>query len=1842
MAKINIGNKRPESHQEYTKTIGGGISADNNYNIEGVLNVNNYIRGRNLRVSSKGNSSAAERIDGELELYDYSGSADIIPGSQAILSFSIDSIPVNGTSQLTWSVYPPYWNGSFNFIWSVYANENEAAVDYADFLNTAVFVTVPELTLTATVLGNVLTISTNTNTALFNNNNKFFIENTTGVFTLIIGTIIPASAPESFWLNGGVADIVDDTSGDYTCLMSTSVNGNIIAIWASDKWEESTPTPGIMTINDKVMLYSVNFPVRHDKKFDHDKNENCLGGEIYITDNNLPPMYFNIKDIIDSFYSGSPKYFEDFDYRDYIINLNNPLGVMVFTGLVNVGGGNGRPVGQNAYSYRAVSNDGDRTNWSIATPMIVIPRNYTENDSPDSLFKYTSTRGGIANESSRTAYAPKFRLRVDNFQGYNYIEVKRHSYSNGEGLGYSPPGYIIQRIPIVDNQFSVIEIVDSLSNETDNIVIAPDDDSLNATSVIRKAEAIRYIRNKVLLANIEYESVNLADINLVYAQPYGKTGEPILKFLGEKGHRDPVNACYFKSDLNGEKESYSIILWNENLQRTFVIPIDDLDNFMFPDKRKNLNGWNGSKPVSDYLNNLHKFVNPFNGGSPMFNLPSQDTNEAEEVFEVVLHSWKSLVSNNYPSSDEYKLKQRPLIGYTQVINITENSDSGSENYNVRNPISDNDTTKDYKRNYSPVNELDRGINSPNDTSAWVNPGYDFETYNPGGYQNHYQSLGLAIHGISGFPDWVKAFSIAKTKPANRVIAQGIAVFPLVEKGNTIAGYTYPVDVRFNLPIPGQNEPTEPDTPSDEGGTVINNRVKAMGNVTVRPAVKESAKKLHIHIPDIESGYLSSEILNEIIRNPSNYKIQFVEPVGYYTEPFNGDVGTVKNGDSPLYSLFGEKVDMVTYAKVQDEEEMPTCRAELLNSSPFSDRYAHFAGSRYTRGDFLTALGGWLGGQPASAAGWKSVITNVSINTDNSEGKTFLEVEVEDDVWLVLTTPFVKRSMDDDEVKEWQEHFYIINIVNDSAEIPASSTQEYLAPINFIKLDSKIGISAGLAHEEFDVVDERIEDYKVVETTNEVNFVYVKKPNRDDLRFINITEIETLFPVDLIAIDSDIDNGTTTYCGKILNGKYKTGENKVIIDDTYSYTPSTINSNKLVKGDEVKIKYNTEKPISIFGGNIMHNDACFTYKHRECINEGRLPYVNVVPQSSFGSQFKLGIGFPTHTYKLSPKVKKHVFFDEMGTPDVQPDTEPVNVIMLNYIRQWIILYTCQARTNLSYVYGKFFPNQGYIERPQSWESEKTVVENGIFSQYEDDYPNEKERWKLGGFGVMQLERTNLDFSKFPEHDKLYARVSFLQEDNIRYCTRFAWSQTRPIQNYGSPSLKTFRPFNYKDLADKAGDIHKIYISSDRYGDNVYAMCENDICLVLMRKATLSDAGGNILGTTSTSDSEFLSQEQWQNVGAKKGLQKLHKWTFTEDGNTAFYANKNGVFAFNEESFGSGKSTDISFGQRERLINYVEEQFGTLFLTTIANGKNIVDLECQGYGFFDNKFKEYGFNVKFPIVDTTPYRIQEWEGILTNYFDITQCQNILFEIRNNPAIITSEILVLVYNGQNENRTYYFRKQINQEFNIIIKDNGVEQPLITLALSEEYFVLKKDTELEAWYVTAINKEMLELIQKLFVYCVKDTVKAWSSEFDYQFDSVLSVDGKKYGFRNLKCYQLEKGGQLNGENILYELTDSINPDKEILEQDKEFIRIQLNTVQKLTDAENLNIDFLQPDENTIVSSLGGASMKTYGGYGNYVTRNNTTGKRYQDQRFIYKISYNGADKIAISSVTVQYKMLK
>lgn len=1721
----NIGNKRPENHKEYTKFYGGGISADNTNEIAGVVNQDKYLRGKNIRVSSKKNSSAAERIGGERLIH-------------------------------------------------TYAEDNER----------------------------------------------------------------------------------------YICILETNINSHKVTIWASIDWSETSPTNGVMAIDDTVMLSSDKFPVRHIHPFDHDKNENCLGGELYITNNNLPPMYFNIQDIIDNFNAGTDKYFEGFDYMDYIINLKNSLNSLVFVELVNVGAGNGRPVGQESYSYRLVSNDGDRTNWSVSTPLIPIPSKLVSNQNDTDLYKYESTIGADSDSESRTVYSPLLKLRIDNQEGYDYIEVRRTSYNGGEGLGYTPQSYIFQKINIYDNQFGVIEIIDSKNKETDSITLS-NEDLLDASVMLKRAEAIRYFKNKVVLLNIEYKKIDVDSIDLTYRELYSRKGEPVLKYLDKAGYKDIYNNVYFKSKLNGERYSYSIVLWNTSLQKTFVLPIDWLDNFKYPDKRKSIDGFPGAEEVSEYLNGLHDSINPFDSG-PFFELPSQDTNEVEKVFEVS----RSIKENEYVT----------IYPHTGLdINIGQ---TDKYKYRVRKPV--RDTDNDFSgRNIGSVSGADSGTPfTYSATTGWIDSPYDSQEFDivPEKFSpptTFYQSLGLAIHGISNFPEWCSAFSIARTKPANRVVAQGLAMYPLEEKGQTM-GETYTSLGGFN--IFEKNPAHEIDETLNDAANPQTSSVKpvyGLGKATLRPARKSAKNKIHVAFPDIDSGIIGFNTIESIIKNPSGYKIQFVEPLGFYTAPFNGDAGSFRaEGIDPesvgednqrSADLWHEKIDMVTFAKVQDQS---TGLPSLLKSD-----YAYFGGNRNEDGfdNVDTLASTWLGGQLASANGFTSQIVSISIKTDNIDDITYLEIELEDDVWNNQDTcetakyEFNQREPNQELVKLWHEHIYAVNIIRDEATVAITSNQDYLMPINFIKLNSKVGIAYGAENEYFECVDERKEDYSSYDGSSLINFIYIKRGG-EEFRFINITDSAVY--ADIATIDSDIDNGTTIYCGEVIHGKYKVVENKIHISDLFSYTVATIASKKLQKYDEVYVRYDNTKPISVFGGDVVTSDANFVYKHRESIAGGihQDPYVDLLSGirsldlSAFGSQFMLGIGFPHFSFRRAVAIRKAIYYlgaipDEVSYPRDMDSGYGRNTQdpywILNFIRQWIFLYTCQSRYNLALAYGEFYPNRPYKERPLCWDVTKlTVQENKIALQYETDYPLEISRWTTGGFGVSQFNDKNLDYSKEPEHDKLIARALFLQNNETRFCTRVIWSQTRPIQSFNAPNLKTFRPFNYKDISDKFGDGRKLFISSDRYGDNLYAFCENDIALLLVSKRTLSDASGNIIGTTGNSDSQFINQEEWQNIGAKKGLQKLHKWTWAEDGNRAFYANKNGVFMFEE---GQDKVKDITDGNRESIINEVQESFGNLFKRTVESGRNIVELECLGYGFYDNKFNEYGFITKLPVVVANDMCFDTPEETNNNYYDITDCNNILFEILYNDEFSDEVFLKLIENSPLDialNKSFYIRKVVAQDVTVRIYEDATST--LTehiLDAGDEYFKITRtvvavnEFENDAeWSVQVINKETLENVRNVFVYCTRENVKAWVSENEYIFDKIQTSNGKKYGFRNMKCYELESGNILNGEYIKAEIIDVINPDKEDIEQEKEFVRIQVNTQKELEEQDKLSIDFLKDNQDTIHSSISGDNMNKYGGYTNYIPRNPDTSKRYQDNKILFRIMYDGKDNISITSVDIQYKILK
>ena len=70
-----------------------------------------------------------------------------------------------------------------------------------------------------------------------------------------------------------------DLPGDYKCIGQSEINNHLIEFWA----EKNSNFPSLIRIDGEVVLYSSDFPINIDHPLQIDKNERCVGGEIYIT-----------------------------------------------------------------------------------------------------------------------------------------------------------------------------------------------------------------------------------------------------------------------------------------------------------------------------------------------------------------------------------------------------------------------------------------------------------------------------------------------------------------------------------------------------------------------------------------------------------------------------------------------------------------------------------------------------------------------------------------------------------------------------------------------------------------------------------------------------------------------------------------------------------------------------------------------------------------------------------------------------------------------------------------------------------------------------------------------------------------------------------------------------------------------------------------------------------------------------------------------------------------------------------------------------------------------------------------------------------------------------------------------------------------------------------------------------------------------------------------------------------------------------------------------------------------------------------------------------------------------
>ena len=414
---------KQQHHPQDIKTYQKGINSDSNKELLGSSEDGEHVDALNMRsVSMDGDNYAKKKIKGEESIFpliDNTCNCDVVK-----VSFTYEGVNyeynlqktaiVNGKNEYTFNEslnpFSPItlnWNESSS-VWVIQINIFETG-DVAVFYN-----------------------ETDNECPIFEN---WLIDTSAGI------TSITTTKGSNMSFVG------------YECMMAQEVNGNVVEIWASSEVGEYP----FMRINGVIVLYSQDFPISIDYPLQYDKNESCVGGEIYVTNNLTTPMVFSIKDLMENGGMVSENctqvYFEDFNIDAYTIipsaTLYKPAFIkqdVGYTGYDYIIGTAGMAVGSYSYSYRMVDSEGERSSFSPITELIPVTRN-NSNQTLNS-YPFQRTFSSAPDTSSSTPYGNHIRIRYDNNVNFKSIEIRRDSWYGGSPIGDPPISEIIATIPI--------------------------------------------------------------------------------------------------------------------------------------------------------------------------------------------------------------------------------------------------------------------------------------------------------------------------------------------------------------------------------------------------------------------------------------------------------------------------------------------------------------------------------------------------------------------------------------------------------------------------------------------------------------------------------------------------------------------------------------------------------------------------------------------------------------------------------------------------------------------------------------------------------------------------------------------------------------------------------------------------------------------------------------------------------------------------------------------------------------------------------------------------------------------------------------------------------------------------------------------------------------------------------------------------------------------------------------------------------------------------------------------------------------------------------------------------
>lgn len=1614
----------------------------------------------------------------------------------------------------------------------------------------------------------------------------------------------------------------------YCCIANYQVLNHIVEFWAD---ELGVGIPYVRVDGWVVLLPTLasSFPISFSYPPQVHGNDSCVGGEVFYTDNHNPPFILNVSDLLenagvnpannlrDGTYTCTTKYFSGFSIQQYQVQppsqQDHPQFIeIVLTGSTpnNIGsavqhGTGGMKVGQYQYAIQYVDSSGNTSNWSELTPLIPVPNGlaYSEPTYPS-----TNVFGGeVATVSNLGIH---IRFRVTNLNNFASINIRRVTWNVNASLG-SPPNddSIIATANIVNGQIGIIDFYDYDNTTTTPITQAASTQS-NLTA-IQAAKGIRYYNSRLTLWNITYASRDLNAASVSF-DTTNNTMYPFVRPLGVQGYKDIWNDVYRKSYFRGDKYGFALVGFDNNGNPSFALPIpgsnpnftqnqnpNPFNNFYMPNRRDQLSGASLFASTEIY--------NSLTSPVPLTSAVNSTGNTVTPTYEVFDQS--IMVSRD---GSTVPISSNPKTIISDKNTPKKTSGQNPVGYNVFHPIKDSDTSNSFS--YVPtvaINDVSTG--DPSAFNMLYSQVYDstsgvvggWPSYNPKGFMPNMYALGMILSGVKNLPNWVSAFAIVRTAPANRVLAQGQGYYNFNPSGSNPPGYN------------------SNNTNKDTNGMLWDS-------------------------PDFLMGISP---VNTILSNISRYKMQLVSPMGMFSEVYHGysSHSKVVSTIVPFPATDGSydaEIDMISYCRIiQDNGNFnptntPPTMAGLvsggLNYTSFNS-WRNSANSVTPNEEFPIGYfdsifaGGYsvtAGSSPRrSCYYWKSSGAGIySQGTTNGD-----------------------HDYVDTGVRNWHEPLYVTNLVDDTQNVTQGLTQDYFQTGCYVKTTSIIGqiASSTTGTPSFALVDERWQDCIPSERSidplaNQDRYVWIQDVNNNQFAWLNVT-YKTAAQIAIIQA-AIAANGfyVSTNCSGTVNcyGMYShkivtyTNGNLTSSGEKFYYInfdqKDNVGQNMIPAIQNfVIVKYDPCAPIEVFGGDTFIGD--YTYPVADCVYDS-----NASPLHSL-DQFIIDRPLPYRAWEVNENTLiVHNNDPTLGSLSIQQN----NVIRLykiinshqdaSYVRQLLCNGIVESRANTSlflslgsngnsYV-DSFFPNVNYVMRPiinRKWSK-------NIQGQFTTDYPDEATSANLGYGGFRINPNNNFDYEEYPTQDKSYSKPTSGFTEKLNFCTRCLWSDSRSTNEQNSPNLRNFPTLNVFDFDDTTGEIKRAWDSSvGKEAGNLYAFTETGIVMAMTEKNILTETSGQQLAVMGNSEDSFIQNQVW--LSKSIGMNDQMWRSAAEYNNEIWWANYFSVYKLinNEiidiEGIQSGYGNTIKTALKNISPGYGSDVTGLMNIQNneywlCINNHRVIAYNAMGYGInmYDPKSTPAG-----------------------NYIVVTQDQ-----------------VVDIQSFLSQINAYTINPAVVNEFYIISSAGGTTQFAYA---PNSYYNLTPGILYRAYFNSTIGFFSLDTNHQNLcndlIWCEDVGERGdWIGQFKYRFDKYVTTNnGNIYAQRSGATYLLDSGFIQNGVPVQAWVSQVNNP-KEKFGVNKEFIRIKVNsnfapdTVTFFQSRELYNTGNFH---SQVLNSTPFA-FKNYGGintpgWQGYIPRAFAS-PFYKNQGMyaIYTIAYAGQTDWWVSSAGIEYKELK